>query len=272
MESGSSATERLSSGVHVAPREPEIFLADRSRRQTRDSPERGHQPSEESSEDVHDERETPLEYLSPKQRAERAAAEADRRTLGLARVEYDELRRWKPTPAGTDGFGVQDVPLLVMLPLLGAALGLIAFAGLVGGFIVASGTKAPTYSPAGLLFIAVLAGMFSPNFIASLARAADGILRKHAVAFIGQKRTLTRDQRARETYFGAVTKADDEARHGRDAYARNAWREAFESLTHADQVGSLAAEEGSSCWRALRTCSGSTTSTAWASSARIGRT
>ncbi len=40
-----------------------------------------------------------------------------------------------------------------------------------------------------------------------------------------------------------MTKADDEAQQGRDAYARNAWREAFESLTHADQVGSLAAEE-----------------------------
>jgi hypothetical protein len=158
-----------------AMRAREIFLADRSHRQALDSAEGRHQPSDESSEDADDERETPLEYLSSKERAERAATEADRRELGLTRVEYDKLRRAETDAEKTDGFGVQDVPLLVMLPLLGAALGLIAFAGLVGGFIVASGTKSPTYSPAGLLFIAVLAGMFSPNFIASLARAADAI-------------------------------------------------------------------------------------------------
>jgi hypothetical protein len=68
--------------------------------------------------------------------------------------------------------------LLVLLPLLGAALGLVAFAGLVGGFLIASGSESASYSPAGLLFVAALAGMFAPNFIASLARAADAIFGK----------------------------------------------------------------------------------------------
>ena len=54
----------------------------------------------------------------------------------------------------------------------------IAFAGLIGGFLVASGTNAPTsYSPAGLIFVAVLAGLFSPIFVAGLAPAADAIFR-----------------------------------------------------------------------------------------------
>jgi hypothetical protein len=44
--------------------------------------------------------------------------------------------------------------------------------------LVASGSDSPSYSPAGLLFVAALAGMFAPNFIASLARAADAIFGK----------------------------------------------------------------------------------------------
>jgi hypothetical protein len=155
----------------------EIFLADRARNRAGESTQ-SDQRSEEPSEVAPEEREPPLDYLSREERAERAATEADRRELGLTRIEYDKLKSSETDAERTHGFGVQDVPLLVMLPLLGAALGLIAFAGLVGGFIVASGTKSATYSPAGLLFIAVLAGMFSPNFIASLARAADAIFGK----------------------------------------------------------------------------------------------
>ena len=51
-------------------------------------------------------------------------------------------------------------------------------AGLVGGFLIASGTKSTSYSPIGLFFVAMLSGMFSPNFISSLARAADAIFGK----------------------------------------------------------------------------------------------
>jgi hypothetical protein len=48
----------------------------------------------------------------------------------------------------------------------------------VGGFLVASGSSSPSYSPTGLLFIAALAGMFATNFIAALSRAADAIFGK----------------------------------------------------------------------------------------------
>src|SRR5215212_2786735 len=61
------------------------------------------------------------------------------------------------------GFSLYDLPLLALLPLLGAALGLVAFAVRIGGFLVASGSRAPSYSPAGLLFVAALAGCSHPT-------------------------------------------------------------------------------------------------------------
>ena len=118
-------------------------------------------------------------YLTAEERAALAAREAERKELGLSKVKYEQMKKAEAEAKKTWGFGIQDIPWLILHPLLGAALGLIAFAGLIGGFLVASGTKAPSsYSPAGLLFIAVLAGLFSPNFIAGLARAADAIFGK----------------------------------------------------------------------------------------------
>jgi hypothetical protein len=108
----------------------------------------------------------------------RLIREEDRRALGLTRAEYAVLEAREQTASRTDAFGLLDLPLLILLPLLGAALGLVAFAGLVGGFLIASGSDNPSYSPAGLIFVAALAGMFAPNFIASLARAADAIFGK----------------------------------------------------------------------------------------------
>src|SRR5439155_18482726 len=106
-------------------------------------------------------------YLTAEERATLAAREAERKELGLSKVKYEQMKKAEAAAKTTWGFGIQDIPWLILHPLLGAALGLIAFAGLIGGFLVASGTKAPSsYSPAGLLFIAVLAGLFSPNFIA----------------------------------------------------------------------------------------------------------
>jgi hypothetical protein len=119
-----------------------------------------------------------LNRMTKDELAELAAQEQERATLGLTRIEYAMLRKAEDAAADAYGFSLFDLPLLILLPLLGAALGLVAFAGLVGGFLVASGSSSPTYSPAGLLFVAALAGMFAPNFIASLARAADAIFGK----------------------------------------------------------------------------------------------
>jgi hypothetical protein len=119
-----------------------------------------------------------LDRMTKEELAEVAAQEQERAALGLTRVEYTMLRKAEDAAARAYGFSLFDLPLLILLPLLGAALGLVAFAGLVGGFLVASGSSSPSYSPAGLLFVAALAGMFAPNFIASLARAADAIFGK----------------------------------------------------------------------------------------------
>jgi|RhiMethySRZTD1v2_1073278.scaffolds.fasta_scaffold35403_5 hypothetical protein len=118
------------------------------------------------------------ERLSKEDLAKIEAAEQERVALGLTRAEYVLLRQAEEDAAHSWGFSVYDLPLLILLPMLGAALGLVAFAGFVGGFLVASGSSSPTYSPPGLLFIAALAGMFAPNFIAALSRAADAIFGK----------------------------------------------------------------------------------------------
>ena len=120
--------------------------------------------------------------LSKEELAEIQAAEQERIALGLTRGAYTQLRKVEEDAAHSWGFSVYDLPLLILLPLLGAALGLVAFAGFVGGFLVASGSSSPSYSPTGLLFIAALAGMFAPNFIAALSRAADAIFGKTSEA------------------------------------------------------------------------------------------
>jgi hypothetical protein len=113
--------------------------------------------------------------MSKEELAKLAAEEQERAMLGLRRADYVAMREAEVRAGEAWGFSLYDLPLLVLLPLLGAALGLVAFAGLIGGFLVASGSRSPSYSPTGLLFVAALAGMFAPNFIAALSRAADAI-------------------------------------------------------------------------------------------------
>jgi hypothetical protein len=162
----------------------------RRRRQARklfllDLPERAEAEEEPDRKDVRSREEEDLapspemlRRLSKTELAELAAQEQERAALGLTRTEYALLRKAEDAVANSWGFSLYDLPLLILLPLLGAALGLVSFAGLVGGFLVASGSGSPRYSPAGLLFVAALAGMFAPNFIAALSRAADAIFGK----------------------------------------------------------------------------------------------
>lgn len=154
-----------------------LFLLDLPNRPTTTGVEPDEQDKRPAEEELAAER-APLGRLTREELAEIAAQEQERDALGLTRTEYAMLRKAEDDAAHSWGFSLYDLPLLLLLPLLGAALGLVAFAGLVGGFLVASGSSSPTYSPAGLLFVAALAGMFAPNFIASLARAADAIFGK----------------------------------------------------------------------------------------------
>jgi hypothetical protein len=156
----------------------ELFLLDLPQRSETRGVEADEQDSHAAGEEELAHPHSPFDRLTKEQLAELAAQEQERHALGLTKTEYAVLRKAEDDAANSWGFSLYDLPLLILLPLLGAALGLVAFAGLVGGFLVASGSSSPTYSPAGLLFIAALAGMFAPNFIASLARAADAIFGK----------------------------------------------------------------------------------------------
>ena len=87
-----------------------------------------------------------LQRLTKKEAAELAAREQERGQLGLTRSEYAVLRELEDDAALRGGFSIYDLPLLILLPLLGAALGLVTFAGFGGGFLVASGSSSPSYS------------------------------------------------------------------------------------------------------------------------------
>jgi hypothetical protein len=150
----------------------ESYMVERSRRPARAA------GTDDAEEPLEPEPEPRTGLRSEEERIERLLREEDRRALGLTKTEYAVLGQLEQQALQAHGFGLLDLPLLILAPLLGAALGLVAFAGLVGGFLIASGSDTPSYSPAGLIFVAALAGMFAPNFIASLARAADAIFGK----------------------------------------------------------------------------------------------
>lgn len=66
-------------------------------------------------------------------------------------------------------------PLLLLFPLIGGTLGLVLFAGVVGGFLVANPSSSGGYSFPGILFLSFLAGFFARNFIARLGKAAEAL-------------------------------------------------------------------------------------------------
>jgi hypothetical protein len=95
-----------------------------------------------------------------------------------ARLEELEKERDTSVDAAarsTQFFGLHTIADVIVRPIVGAALGLAAFAGVAGGFLVATGAEAVDYSPAGLLFIAFLAGLFAESFIRALSRAANAL-------------------------------------------------------------------------------------------------
>jgi hypothetical protein len=74
-----------------------------------------------------------------------------------------------------DLFGVYILPFLFLLPLVGAVLGVALFAGVSGGFLLASGDQELTYSQPGFVFLSFLAGFFAETFLRRLARSADAL-------------------------------------------------------------------------------------------------
>jgi hypothetical protein len=79
----------------------------------------------------------------------------------------------EPEPHGIGGLSESDVPQIVVSRLVGGVLGVIVFAGIVGGFLVAS-TNTGNYIPHGAIFTAFLGGVFSSKFFQRLSAASDG--------------------------------------------------------------------------------------------------
>jgi hypothetical protein len=118
------------------------------------------------------------------ERARRAAAREEEaltraRAEAALPVEADEGRPLRADDHDLgpyeDVFGVYILPFLFLLPLVGAVLGVALFAGVTGGFLLASGEQEPTYSQPGLVFLSFLAGFFAETFLRRLASAADAL-------------------------------------------------------------------------------------------------
>jgi len=73
---------------------------------------------------------------------------------------------WPPhAHKGAEKMNVRMIPYLLARPFLGGATGLVAYAGVVGGFLVATAKEPATFSPEGILFFALLAGLFAKTFL-----------------------------------------------------------------------------------------------------------
>jgi hypothetical protein len=107
--------------------------------------------------------------------AERVRAWERREAAHEARGEGPRAAWEDPRPQPqASGWSVSDIPDLIVLPLIGAVLGVVVFAGVVGGFLVASADTG-TYSPAALIFLAFLGGFFSNKFFERLSAASDAL-------------------------------------------------------------------------------------------------
>jgi hypothetical protein len=61
------------------------------------------------------------------------------------------------------------LPLVLMRPVMGALMGLLVYAGVVGGFLISTaGGSTESFSPQGLVFLAGLGGLFATTAVERL--------------------------------------------------------------------------------------------------------
>lgn len=111
-----------------------------------------------------------------------AATERRRAAASAEGKPFDEQNR---SPSRRP-FRPQTSRTLAVLPLVGAVLGVVVFAGVVGGFLVATSANA-SYSPAALVFLAFLGGFFSGRFLRRLSAAADVLFAAEAPSSTGER-------------------------------------------------------------------------------------
>jgi hypothetical protein len=84
-----------------------------------------------------------------------------------------------PGPEPKDKFVARMVPILVVRPFLGSAMGLLMYAGLTGGYLIAiENAGSATFSRNGLLFLSFLSGLFAKTFIEKLRAMFDTLFGK----------------------------------------------------------------------------------------------
>ncbi len=94
--------------------------------------------------------------------ASAARSTCERLALGF---ELDDGSAWPASGRKGEKMSVRMIPYLLARPLLGGATGLVAYAGVVGGFLIATDKQPTTFSPEGILFFALLAGLFAKTFL-----------------------------------------------------------------------------------------------------------
>lgn len=76
-------------------------------------------------------------------------------------------------------FVARMIPFFVVRPFLGSAMGLVVYAGLTGGFLIAvEDAGQHTFSSQGLFFLAFLGGLFAKTFIEKLRAMFDTLFGK----------------------------------------------------------------------------------------------
>ena len=75
-----------------------------------------------------------------------------------------------PTEEHPDKFLARMAPFFIGRPFLGGAMGLLVYTGLTSGFLILATDKTSKadFSPEGLLFFAILGGLFAKTFLAKL--------------------------------------------------------------------------------------------------------
>lgn len=98
---------------------------------------------------------------------------ADRISHGWEFSEGDKY----PGPEPKDKFVARMVPLFIVRPFIGSAMGLLMYAGLTGGYLIAiENAGSATFSRNGLLFLSFLGGLFAKTFIEKLRAMFDTFL------------------------------------------------------------------------------------------------
>lgn len=100
---------------------------------------------------------------------------ADRISNGWEFSAGEKYPRFEPK----DKFVARMVPFFLVRPFLGSAMGLLVYVGLTGGYLIAvQNAQGSTFSPEGLLFLALLGGLFAKTFLEKLRAMFDTLFGK----------------------------------------------------------------------------------------------